>query len=257
MANFYLLLFIVANFGSAYLLLSGLTYDIVWQQLVGGTCFISSLVSYGGPGLPWEERKATTTTLRLLTVWLRIGVLVAGSTFINVLFAFLAFRVGDSGSYYWWCVALVLLCLQFFAGRKIMHVGTRSWWVWSVAMAVYSFGQSAQCVGVFGLCGFVTSKLPTGGFAEAFVFISGFICVPMLFTMLASSDLQSRMTREDKQVLWQDHIHVYQGYGRFQYIICPDSCGVVPTTELPEVNPYAISDESVQRSSERNRGWLQ
>ena len=131
-------------------------YNIAWQQLVGGTCLISSVIVLNGPGIPWEERKSTTTTsttrLRLVVVWLKMGVIVAGSTFINVLFAFIVFWtlvVDSSGSSY--CVALLLVCLQILVGRKITRVATRSWWVWYIAMAVYSFGQSAQFVGVFGL----------------------------------------------------------------------------------------------------------
>ena len=67
--------------------------------------------------------------------------------------------------------------------------------------------------------------------------------------MMAWSD--SSAFRNDEQVMWQGRIHVYQGNGRFRYIIRPDS-GVVPTAILPEANPYEIaSSESAQRSSER------
>jgi hypothetical protein len=231
-------------------------HNIVWQQLMGGTCLISSLIVYNGPGIPWEERKSTTKTtpatrLRLIVVWLKMGVVVAGSTFINVLFAFLVFWRGvvdSSGSSY--CVALLLVCVQILVSRQITRVATRSWWVWCIAMAVYSFGQSASLVGLFGLCGFIAFKLPTASYALAFMAISGITWVPMCMIMLVWSD--SSDIRNDEQVMWQGRIHVYQASGRFRYIIRPDF-GVVPTEILPEVDPYDVSSskETEQRSSER------
>jgi hypothetical protein len=252
MAYLYPLLLYVGIFGSLCPLSYGVMHNIVWQQLMGGTCLISSLIVYNGPGIPWEECKSTTKTtpttrLRLIVVWLKMGVVVAGSTFINVLFAFLVFWRGVvdcSGSSY--CVALLLVCVQMLVSRQITRVATRSWWVWCIAMAVYSFGQSASLV---GLCGFIAFKLPTASYALAFMAISGITWVPMCMIMLVWSDASD--IRNDEQVMWQGRIHVYQGNGRFRYIIHPDS-GVIPAAILPEVNPYYISSsESTQRLRER------
>jgi hypothetical protein len=252
------LLFYVLNLGWGYLLSYGVMHNIVWQQLMGGTCFISSLISYNGPGIPWEERKSTTnipttttTTLRLIVVWLKMGAIVAGITFINVLFALLVFWTGvvdSSGSFY--CVALLLVCLQMLVGRQITRVARHSWLVWCIAMAVYSFGQSALFVGLCGLCGFIAFKLPTATYAMAFMAISAVTWVPMFMIMLAWSD--SSDIWNDEQVMWQGRIHVYQGKGRFRYIIHPDA-GVLPAAILPEVNPYEISScsESTLRSREQ------
>ena len=235
-ANLFLLWVSIVNLGSSILLASGMWHNILWQQLVGGACWISAFVSTSGPGIPWEAREASP--LRQLIVVVKMGVLLLGSAFINVLFAVLAVRMGDPGSGYYWWVALVLLCLQFFAGLQITRVGTRSWWIWFVAMAVYSFGLSSFHVGYYGLCFLVASRLHNG-FAWVFLIVS---CIPMTFIL---QDWFFPQFISDKQVEWQDHIHVYQstGIGRFQYIIRPD-CGFVPTTRLLKFNPYAITTES-------------
>jgi hypothetical protein len=95
--------------------------------------------------------------LHQLGMFVRKGMTVAVSAFINILFSALAFWMGDHRSGHWW-ETLLLLCLQVFAGVRI--VGDRAhWWTRDVAMAFSNIGISAMFVGLWGLCFLVFSSL--------------------------------------------------------------------------------------------------